>query len=265
MARQPAAPIYLHIAETLEQEIHAGDPQAGTRLDSEAKLAARFDVNRHTVRQALALLQAKGLVHRVKGHGAFVTPGRLVYRIGRDMSFSNSVARLGLRNAQRIIDIAREPAGTAVADALALEVGAPVIRLRRVRYAGKIPFGSSTNPTRQSASRRSKSGCERASRQPASCCADTTASRSCAPTPRSRSSRQTGSWPTSSASRSAPHCFACRALTFSPITPQPSGASPGFAVTRHGSTSMSCPRTPDDRDAAADRHHQLPSPVPRRP
>lgn len=141
MARQPAAPIYLHIAETLEQEIHAGDPQAGTRLDSEAKLAARFDVNRHTVRQALALLQAKGLVHRVKGHGAFVTPGRLVYRIGRDMSFSNSVARLGLRNAQRIIDIAREPAGTAVADALALEVGAPVIRLRRVRYAGKIPFG----------------------------------------------------------------------------------------------------------------------------
>lgn len=140
MARVTPTPTYMRIAETLETEIGQGQPEVGERLPSEADLAVRFSVNRHTMRQALGVLQAKGVVQRVKGHGAYVAPGRLVYRIGRDMSFSNSVARLGMRNAQRVVCIERAEASEAVAAALQLVSRAPVIRLRRIRYAGRVPL-----------------------------------------------------------------------------------------------------------------------------
>jgi DNA-binding transcriptional MocR family regulator len=50
--------LWREIAETLEVEIARGHAAAGARLPTEAELAARFGVNRHTVRHALADLAA---------------------------------------------------------------------------------------------------------------------------------------------------------------------------------------------------------------
>ncbi|MBB4979728.1 GntR family transcriptional regulator [Streptomyces nymphaeiformis] len=62
------------IADDLRAQISTGRIKAGDRLPSEAQLAARYTVSTPTLRSALALLQAEGLVEKVHGKGNFVRP-----------------------------------------------------------------------------------------------------------------------------------------------------------------------------------------------
>jgi GntR family transcriptional regulator, transcriptional repressor for pyruvate dehydrogenase complex len=62
------------IVAQIEKAIFDGDLSAGDRLDSERELAERFAVSRITVRDALRVLEARGLIHVKVGAsgGAFV-------------------------------------------------------------------------------------------------------------------------------------------------------------------------------------------------
>lgn len=63
---------YEIIAEDLRQNIHSGKYAVGSRLPSEPELALTYGVNHLTLRKALALVQAKGLLDRRPGRGTFV-------------------------------------------------------------------------------------------------------------------------------------------------------------------------------------------------
>ncbi|MFB6841162.1 GntR family transcriptional regulator [Streptomyces sp. NPDC056361] len=60
------------IAEDLRTQITAGHLKPGDRLLSEPKLATHYKVSTPTIRQALALLQAEGLIEKTHGKGNFV-------------------------------------------------------------------------------------------------------------------------------------------------------------------------------------------------
>ncbi|MZD04711.1 GntR family transcriptional regulator [Streptomyces sp. SID5785] len=63
------------IADELRERIRAGVLKAGDRLPTQATLAAQFDVERGTVRQALQLLEADGLLaNRSKGSPPRIAP-----------------------------------------------------------------------------------------------------------------------------------------------------------------------------------------------
>ena len=72
MAEQPK---YLLVADTLRQEIADGIFRDGQTLMTEEELRIRFDVSRQTVRQAISLLEADGLVDRRRGSGTYVRHG----------------------------------------------------------------------------------------------------------------------------------------------------------------------------------------------
>jgi DNA-binding FadR family transcriptional regulator len=57
------------IAEELRVDITSGRFPVGGRLPTEAELAERFGVNRHTVRRGVAALAAEGLVEARRGSG----------------------------------------------------------------------------------------------------------------------------------------------------------------------------------------------------
>lgn len=133
-------PRYLELADRIADALGRGAWAAGERLPPDAVLAREHGVNRHTVARALEHLQRKGLVSRVRGHGTFVSPGRLEYRIAPNMSFSNSVARMGRRNRQLIVGVSRHPADAALAEQLRIPAGSAVVTLERVRYAGDVPL-----------------------------------------------------------------------------------------------------------------------------
>lgn len=67
-----ALPLYLQIAELLTREIDAGIWPDGSRLPTEAQLAATLHVAVGTLRKALAVLETRSLVERIQGSGTYV-------------------------------------------------------------------------------------------------------------------------------------------------------------------------------------------------
>lgn len=65
--------LYQEVAESLRALILAGTPPRGEALPPERELAARFDVSRATVREALHVLQLWGLVEARRGGGNYVS------------------------------------------------------------------------------------------------------------------------------------------------------------------------------------------------
>lgn len=75
-------PKYRRIADGLRREIEGGRYGPGDRLPGENELMAEHGVARMTVRQALGVLQAEGIVEARKGAGVFVREFRAIRRRG---------------------------------------------------------------------------------------------------------------------------------------------------------------------------------------
>lgn len=69
---QSPVPLYYQLAEILLNRIRSGDFPPGTRIPSEQRLAATYQIGRPTVRQATEQLVRKGVLIRRRGAGTFV-------------------------------------------------------------------------------------------------------------------------------------------------------------------------------------------------
>lgn len=123
MARTP---IWKSIAIALTADIAEARYGAGDRLPTEAQLAEKFGVNRHTVRRALAEMAGQGLVHARRGAGVFVAAKPTDYPIGRRVRYHRNIAAGGQMPAKRILALDTRAADAREAEALALTPGDPV-------------------------------------------------------------------------------------------------------------------------------------------
>ncbi len=128
------------IEERLTERIESSAIGLGERLPSERELAEGFGVSRTTVRQALASLEARGLLERGVGRGTFVRRAKIEHDLMRVAGFSEVVARQGLEPGARVTSIDQCLAPAAVARALGLDEGALVVRVERVRLGGGVPL-----------------------------------------------------------------------------------------------------------------------------
>lgn len=69
-------PKYRQLKDYLIEQIEAGIIQPGSQIYSENELANRFQISRHTVRQALGDLVNAGWLYRIHGKGTFVRERR---------------------------------------------------------------------------------------------------------------------------------------------------------------------------------------------
>jgi len=132
--------LWRRIADDLEQAIALGAHAAGERLPGEVEIAARFGVNRHTVRRALAELSERGLVRAERGSGTYVERSRLPYPIGARTRFSENVGSAGRDPGGRLIAHGHERATPDIAKRLALKAGEEVVRLEILRSADRVPI-----------------------------------------------------------------------------------------------------------------------------
>jgi len=142
MARTP---LWKSIAATLAGEIADGQYPPGGKLPTEAALAARFGVNRHTVRHALADLAAQGLTHSRRGAGVFVAAQPTDYPIGRRVRFHQNLSAAGQMPEKRVLRIETRPAGVEEARALALPPGAPLHVYEGLSLADGLPLALFTS------------------------------------------------------------------------------------------------------------------------
>jgi GntR family transcriptional regulator, transcriptional repressor for pyruvate dehydrogenase complex len=77
MLRETREPEYVRVADALLAQILSGRVAAGQRLGAEADLQERFNVSRSTVREALRVLSAYGVVTTTRG----VKGGTIVQRL----------------------------------------------------------------------------------------------------------------------------------------------------------------------------------------
>ena len=115
----PKSPIWRSIADSLQSEIAQGLYPPGAKLPTEAELALRFGVNRHTVRHALGVLAETGLVYARRGSGVFVASRPTDYPLGRRVRFTQNIRDSGRTPSRRITRLETRPATAAEAEALA--------------------------------------------------------------------------------------------------------------------------------------------------
>ncbi len=118
--------VWTAIRDTLRTEIADGQYPPGAKLPTEAALAARFGVNRHTVRRAIAALAEVGIVTSRRGAGVFVTARPADYPIGTRVRFHQNLQAAGRLPGKQVLTIETRSANAAEAAGLRLADGAQV-------------------------------------------------------------------------------------------------------------------------------------------
>lgn len=117
----PKTAVWQLIHQQLSDDIAQGHVAVGEALPTEAELVARFQVNRHTVRRALAALQAQGVVYSRRGAGCFVAQAPARYRLGKRTRLREGLGRLSAQVGLRVLASQTRPATAAEAKALGLK------------------------------------------------------------------------------------------------------------------------------------------------
>jgi GntR family phosphonate transport system transcriptional regulator len=139
MTSPPAPTLWQAIHDTLAGEIGAGRYAPGAKLPTEAELARRFSVNRHTVRRAMAALTDAGRIHVRRGAGAFVTQTRLDYAIGPRTRFSQNLSAAGHTPQRNLLRIETVAADTTERRHLRLSEGGQVHVTESISHADDVP------------------------------------------------------------------------------------------------------------------------------
>ena len=65
-------PVYLQLADIIEQRIKSGELRVGRTIPSEQTLMQEYGLSRGSVRKAVSVLRERGLVDTVPHRGTFV-------------------------------------------------------------------------------------------------------------------------------------------------------------------------------------------------
>ncbi len=133
------------IETLLRAEIGRGLFKAGKRLPTEPQLAARFGVNRHTVRRALLVMAQAGVLSIEQGRGTFVRDQVVDYPIGQRTRFSEIIAAQDHQPSGSLIESEILSASKTIAENLKIYTGAVCIRLDILNLADEVPIGVASN------------------------------------------------------------------------------------------------------------------------
>lgn len=138
---QRPLPISAQVEDLLRKRILQDEYSAGERMPSEARLAEELGVSRATVRSALAVLAAEGLVERRHGDGTYPTPRvfEMAVRAQGAWDIEHQVRRLGRTPSNKVLASGLRPASPEERDGLHLERGKPVFAVRRLFLADRSP------------------------------------------------------------------------------------------------------------------------------
>src|SRR5882757_5153040 len=129
----------MSLRRAIRHTIESGAVASGQALPSERELAKLLQLSRVTVRKAINGLVGDGLLVQRQGAGTFVA-ARIVKSFSRLSSFTEDLRARGLKPRSRLLERGTGEVTPEEAMALNLSPGAPVVRLRRLRYAGEEPL-----------------------------------------------------------------------------------------------------------------------------
>jgi GntR family transcriptional regulator len=131
-------PYYYQIMNLLRQKIERGELAPGEKLPKELDLAKTFGVSRVTLRQALSILEADGLLTRERGQGTF---------IAKNPKSPEKIKLTGIIGAHkpegavlRLLSMEEVAPTPALADFFELTSKDKLTKIQRVRMVNKVAF-----------------------------------------------------------------------------------------------------------------------------
>jgi GntR family transcriptional regulator len=135
----PRLPRYQLVRDDLAGQINRRELLPGDAIPSEAELSAHYGVAVGTVRKAIDRLVADGVLDRQQGRGTFVRRARFNSSLFRFFRFQSKSGERRVPQS-RITGRKSLAASSAVASALQIPVGEPVISLSRLRLIDDVPL-----------------------------------------------------------------------------------------------------------------------------
>ena len=142
--RRRPEPLWHQAEQAVRALIEKGEWATGTQIPNEDKLGTMLGISRITLRHALRNLEEAGLLRREHGRGTFVRSATVVAGARGLTSFTQEMVTLGLVVGTRLLAAELVPAPLEIADALDIELGDPLVKLRRLRLGNNAPIGIQT-------------------------------------------------------------------------------------------------------------------------
>ena len=124
--------IYLQLQSALEELID--ETPGGTKLPPEPQLANELGVSRATLREAMRTFESRGFLRRRQGLGTFVVKPTRIIETGLEVleSIETLAKKIDLEVAMEALRIRRAVADKNQAQQLHLQIGDPIIEIKRV-------------------------------------------------------------------------------------------------------------------------------------
>ena len=136
-------PMYIKLYEQILKNIENKNYSTREKLPSENEFATTFDVNRHTVRQALSMLKDEGFIYTKKGKGNYISNIKVPYSISDKSSYTSKILDLGYEPKTKFLGADIIEPTIEIAQNLGLNKNLKVIELRLLRYANDLPISVS--------------------------------------------------------------------------------------------------------------------------
>lgn len=132
-------PLYLQLAQNLQNAIKKGQFPVGSVFPTELELAEQYSTSRYTVRAAIAELEAVGMVSRRKKAGTKVESATPNAGYKQTVSSVEDLTEFGEKHARVIYSNEKIVANKKLAEELGCSVGKEWLKLCSLRYSDKNP------------------------------------------------------------------------------------------------------------------------------
>lgn len=132
-------PIYVQIAEGLIDKIESGDLHTGEQLPPERELSKTLGVTRVTLRQALQILEAEGLIERRQGAGTYIAEPKIERATTKLNPFTSGMSRTGYKPGAKVVLCDQRPASSTAAHRLKMPTSSPMYYYHRIRSLNTQP------------------------------------------------------------------------------------------------------------------------------
>lgn len=135
--RSSPMPLWAQLEAELRRRLDAGEFDDGFPTD--AQLVSRYEVSRHTVREAIRNLNKTGVLRRERGRGTVVNRADFEQPLGGLYSLFRSIESAGVAQKSTVLSMgaAQNPEA---ASHLGLDEDADLFHLERIRFAGELPL-----------------------------------------------------------------------------------------------------------------------------
>ncbi|KAA1048431.1 GntR family transcriptional regulator [Pseudocitrobacter sp. 73] len=132
--------IYKSIADKLRLRLNSSDYSVGSPLPAEKILAQEFGVARMTIRKAVDMLIAWGLVIRRHGSGTYVARKDVHHETTNLTGLAEVLRQQGKEVVSKVLVFEVMPAPPAIASQLRIQINERIYFSRRVRYVDGKPL-----------------------------------------------------------------------------------------------------------------------------